>query len=166
MKPGKQICETLKGIRVDIARANHIEYHPVECNHKGDCDGTCPACESEVRWLERQLRLRQQLGKAVTIAGLSLGVSALTSCSVQTNGHMAKDPSPTEIRLEGDVAVMPPDSVEPVSLLDSIQAVEQCDTLAAPSRPNHRRTTGMVRRVPDNDTTQTKSAKKTKSEVR
>ena len=60
MRPGKHICETLKGIRLDIARANDIEYHPTKCDHKGDCAGTCPACESEVRWLEKQLRLRQQ----------------------------------------------------------------------------------------------------------
>ena len=37
MKNGKKICETLKRIRLDIARANGIEYTPCECNHEGDC---------------------------------------------------------------------------------------------------------------------------------
>ena len=82
MQRGKEICKTLKGIRADIARANDIAYSPVECHHEGDCAGTCPQCDSEVRWLEGQLRLRQRLGKAVTIAGLSLAVGAVgTACS-------------------------------------------------------------------------------------
>ena len=81
MKRGKQICETLRGVRIEIARANEIDYTPRECHHEGDCAGTCPACESEMRWLEGQLRLRQSLGKAVTIAGLSLGVASLASCT-------------------------------------------------------------------------------------
>jgi hypothetical protein len=81
MKRGKQICETLKGIRREIAEANEIDYSPTPCNHEGDCAGTCPACESETRWLESQLRLRQSLGKAVTIAGLTLGAASLVSCN-------------------------------------------------------------------------------------
>ncbi len=81
MRRGKHICETLKGLRCEIAKANGIDYHPTECNHEGDCKGTCPKCESETRWLERQLRLRQKLGKAVTIAGLSVALGAgATSC--------------------------------------------------------------------------------------
>ena len=80
MKLGKRICETLKGIRRDIAVANEIDYQPTECTHEGDCAGTCPKCESETRWLERQLRTRQALGKAVTIAGLSVALGAMSSC--------------------------------------------------------------------------------------
>ena len=45
-----------------------------ECQYKGDCKGTCPKCEAEVRYLESQLHKRQMLGKAVVVAGLSLGV--------------------------------------------------------------------------------------------
>jgi hypothetical protein len=81
MKRGKKICETLKGIRRDIAVANEIDYQPTECTHEGDCAGTCPKCESETRWLERQLRARQALGKAVTIAGLSVALGAMSSCN-------------------------------------------------------------------------------------
>ncbi len=80
MKQGKNICETLKGIRREIAQANDIDYNPAECHHEGDCAGTCPKCESETRWLERQLRNRQALGKAVTIAGLSVALGAISSC--------------------------------------------------------------------------------------
>lgn len=81
MKRGKRICETLKGIRREIAEANEIDYQPTECTHEGDCAGTCPKCESETRWLERQLRTRQALGKAVTIAGLSMALGAMSSCN-------------------------------------------------------------------------------------
>ncbi len=170
MRPGKHICETLKGIRLDIARANDIEYHPTECDHKGDCAGTCPACESEVRWLERQLRLRQQLGKAVTIAGLSLGVSALTGCTqiFHPSGKMAptKQTNVPERRLEGDVVAVPNmlcDTVEPVDStdvvepLDSISVIDPLDTAFVPTR----RLTGMVKRTKPskNDSPQSTSEK-------
>ena len=81
MRQGKKICETLKGIRREIAQANEIDYNPTECTHEGDCAGTCPKCESEMRWLEKQLRSRQALGKAITIAGLSVALGAISSCS-------------------------------------------------------------------------------------
>ena len=80
MKQGKHICETLKGIRREIAEANELDYIPTECTHEGDCAGTCPKCESETRWLEKQLRARQAMGKAVTIAGLSVALGAVSSC--------------------------------------------------------------------------------------
>ncbi len=81
MKHGKHICETLKAIRSEIASANEIDYTPIKCTHKGDCAGTCPACESETRWLERQLSLRQALGKAVTIAGVSVALTMAASAA-------------------------------------------------------------------------------------
>ena len=85
MKQGKRICETLKAIRSEIASANEIEYTPIKCDHKGDCAGTCPACESETRWLERQLRLRHALGKAVTIAGVSVALSVAASAATPSS---------------------------------------------------------------------------------
>ena len=96
MKQGKQICETLKGIRREIAEANEIDYTPTECTHEGDCAGTCPACESETQWLEKQLRVRQALGKAVTIAGLSVALGAMSSCHkiFQPNGMIVNPNSP------------------------------------------------------------------------
>ncbi len=81
MKQGKEICKTLKAIRNEIACANDIDYTSTPCTHKGDCAGTCPMCESETRWLERQLRLRQSLGRAVSIAGVSLALSVAASAA-------------------------------------------------------------------------------------
>ena len=77
MKHGKSVCNTLKQIRLDVARANGIDYTPAPCTHKGDCAGTCPACESEVEYLEKEIARRHSLGKAVLIAGI--GLSSLTA---------------------------------------------------------------------------------------
>ena len=81
---GKEICDALRNIRHCIASANGIEYAPAECDHKGECSGTCPHCESEMRYIERQLRLRQSMGKAVVVAGLTLSTAALTPALAQT----------------------------------------------------------------------------------
>ena len=80
MTRGKSICNVLKTIRKQVADANEIKYEPRECHHQGECRGTCPACEAEVRYLESQLNIRRQLGKAVAIIGISAGLSVLTSC--------------------------------------------------------------------------------------
>lgn len=80
MTRGKSICNVLKTIRKQVADANEIKYEPRECHHQGECQGTCPACEAEVRYLESQLNIRRQLGKAVAIMGISAGLSVLTSC--------------------------------------------------------------------------------------
>ena len=84
MKRGKRICNTLKEVRMKVAKANDIKYSPIECHHEGDCAGTCPACEAEVRYLEQQLQLRRQLGKAVAVVGVSMGLVALASCGSKT----------------------------------------------------------------------------------
>ena len=59
MAKGKTTCRMLKEIRRQIAEANDIEYVVEECQYKGDCKGTCPKCEAEVRYLESQLHNRQ-----------------------------------------------------------------------------------------------------------
>ena len=69
MARGKQTCKILKEIRRQIAEANGIEFATSECRYKGDCLGTCPKCESEVRYLEQQLRDRSLAGKAIALAG-------------------------------------------------------------------------------------------------
>ena len=81
MEKGKAICETLKQIRQRVADANGISYAPTPCNHKGDCLGTCPVCEAEVRYIERELNARRLLGKAVVVAGIAAGLTSLTSCN-------------------------------------------------------------------------------------
>ena len=68
-------------IRKEIADANGIEYSPEECHFKGECRGTCPKCEQEVKDLEYELRLRQVAGTAIKVAGVAAGIVAMTACS-------------------------------------------------------------------------------------
>ena len=86
MKHGKSVCNTLKQIRLDVARANGIDYVPAPCTHKGDCAGTCPACESEVEYLEKEISRRHSLGKAVLIAGI--GLTSLTAMASTSSDAM------------------------------------------------------------------------------
>ena len=52
MTHGKDTCNYLKAIRRNIAQENEIDLEIPECTYKGECLGTCPQCEAEVRFLE------------------------------------------------------------------------------------------------------------------
>ena len=80
---GKQKCRILKEIRQKIADENDIKFVTQECRHKGECTGTCPRCESELRYLEQQLKHRASLGKKIRLAALCAGMAiSITGCSV------------------------------------------------------------------------------------
>lgn len=81
MTQGKTTCKILKELRRRIAEANDIALTIEECRYKGDCPGTCPRCEDEVRYLESQLQQRRSLGYTVILTGLSAGIVGLSSCS-------------------------------------------------------------------------------------
>ena len=106
MKNGKHICNTLKAIRLDIARANGIKYEPRECHHEGDCSGTCPACESEMRYLEREIARRRSNGKAALIAGVSLGLMSFTATSCNPLNKGGNDELRGEVELVEDSCAM------------------------------------------------------------
>ena len=72
---GKSICNQLKAVRRSIAEENDIPLEIEECSYKGECRGTCPRCEAEVRYLENALTERMRLGKVATVAGLALGLA-------------------------------------------------------------------------------------------
>ena len=76
MTKGRSTCKLLKDIRQQIADANGISYRPKECQHKGDCAGTCPACEAEIRYLERELKARKGNGFGMKVAGIAAGICA------------------------------------------------------------------------------------------
>ena len=75
MNRGKDICNELKALRRRIADENQIPLETEECTYKGECCGTCPRCDAEVRYLEDALSHRLSLGKAATVAGLALGLA-------------------------------------------------------------------------------------------
>ena len=87
---GKNKCKILKEIRQKIADENDIPFVTKECSFQGECKGTCPRCESELRYLEKQLALRASLGKRVAVAalcaGMTMGISACGT-SAQADNH-------------------------------------------------------------------------------
>ncbi|MBR5374458.1 MAG: hypothetical protein IK131_07290 [Paludibacteraceae bacterium] len=89
---GKEKCKYLREIRKKIALENDIALVTSECTFKGECKGTCPKCEAEVRYLEQVLDKRRNLGKVITLAGLTLaGVASsglLASCDEFVDGDM------------------------------------------------------------------------------
>ena len=96
MKRGKETCRILKDIRRQIAEANDIEFITSECRYQGDCLGTCPKCEAEVRYLEQQLSARHSAGKAIALAGISAGMIVLSGCSSNSNVNDSTQNKPQE----------------------------------------------------------------------
>jgi len=83
MTRGKNICNQLKEVRKRIAEENGIPLEIKECTYKGECRGTCPRCEAEVRYLENALANRMSLGKVATVAGLALGLAVPGTIAAQ-----------------------------------------------------------------------------------
>jgi len=109
MGTGKEVCLILKGIRQKIADANGISYQPKECHHKGDCAGTCPACEEEIRYLERELKARKGNGFGMKVAGIAAGICAtvmpMTAAAQSVKPDSTANP-PVHTAKKGDVKVV------------------------------------------------------------
>lgn len=133
---GKEKCRALKEIRRQIARENDIPYVVSQCTYQGECRGTCPKCEAELRYLERELAIRKGLGKAVAVVGISASMCAgLTACSpvdriqdifhIQGNGSSSDiagniteaEPFPEtpDLNVEGMMEELPGESQDAVS---------------------------------------------------
>ena len=96
MTYGKEVCKTLKGIRQEIADKNEIDYTTSECGFEGDCTGTCPKCEAELQYIEKELQKRTQLGKVATVAGIatvSLGIAVMAFSSCRTQHRLTGIPN-------------------------------------------------------------------------
>lgn len=133
---GKEKCKALKEIRRKIAEENSIEFVVSECKHQGDCKGTCPKCEAELRYLERELAIRQSLGKAVCIVGISAAVcSGLTACKPESGSASGNfdfewdnfwDRDRTE-QTDGDIEPMEGTAPAPVELEGDVVIPEELD---------------------------------------
>lgn len=116
---GKDKCRILKEIRRQIAENNDIEWVVSECRHQGECKGTCPRCESEVRKLERELERRRRLGLTIAIAGISAAcITGLTGCRSEIAGFnpfgQISRTEPYTEELEGEIAVIDEDPTEEI----------------------------------------------------
>lgn len=114
---GKERCKILKELRQQIAQNNDIELAIEECQYQGECAGTCPRCEAEVRYLEQELAKRQKLGRAVVIAGIAATVAfSAAGCDL------------LQEKLMGDLAPLPSDT-QPVK-------ADSTENIALPPDPN------------------------------
>ncbi len=104
---GKERCRILKEIRQKIADENDIRFVTEECRHKGDCLGTCPKCESELRYLEKELEKRRKLGKTVAIAGLTASIALTTSGCADPNESFL-NPGRYSNNIQGALAAVSP----------------------------------------------------------
>ena len=94
---GKSKCKVLKDIRKKIAEDNDIAYVTSECKYQGECAGTCPKCEAELRYLEEELAKRKSLGKIVAVAGIAATlVVASAGCDLTIPNQTAGAPLPQE----------------------------------------------------------------------
>ena len=126
MKRGKQTCKILKDIRRQIAEANDIEFITSECQYQGDCLGTCPKCEAEVRYLEQQLERKRMAGKAITILGISAGLVAMapmTSCSSSPNKGTSQETTNASVMF-GEICSTPVKDTIPMVEKDTINKQE------------------------------------------
>ena len=128
---GKEKCRILKQIRAEIAKANDIEWVVAECKHKGNCKGTCPKCEQEVRQLEAALAKREALGKTVAVVGISASVAlSVTGCFNPFPQTTSGEP------LEG--GLLPPETEDQTACDTAIQGEEvetEMGALIVPGEP-------------------------------
>ena len=52
---GKEICQILKQIRLNVAKLYHIPYQNQDCDYNGYCSGSCEQCEKELDYLNHEL---------------------------------------------------------------------------------------------------------------
>lgn len=122
MNKGKRKCEILKTIRCQVAKKNGIPYTYTECTYQGECRGTCPRCEEELRYLSRELEKIKQSGKQVAVAGVAAAVIAtttvgcssdfLTDLGLKDQTTMGEPAYTQQEELDGDVAYTPPEEEE------------------------------------------------------
>ena len=104
---GKSKCKILKDLRKQIAKENDIEFITSECNYKGDCLGTCPKCEAEVRYLESELEKRKNAGKKIAVAGIAAAFAlSAASCDIEDVINQ-KLPTPSTGAIEAVDGEMP-----------------------------------------------------------
>ena len=109
MTKGKSTCKLLKDIRQQIADANGISYQPKECHYEGECAGTCPACEEEIRYLERELKARKGNGFGMKVAGIAAGICATVMPMTAAAQAVKPDSTanrPVHTAKKGDVKVV------------------------------------------------------------
>ena len=138
---GKNKCKILKEIRQKIADENDIPYITRECSYQGECSGTCPKCEAELRYLEQELEKRRRMGKAVAVAAIAASLTLNAGCVPGSNAQIEEDPatagpaSSTVEQLEGEVpepevvGIVPYDGTDETELEGDVLAPDNIEEL-------------------------------------
>ena len=156
---GKNKCDYLKKIRENIAKHYGIPFQTKECGFEGECKGTCPKCEHEVRYLEMELLKKGVLKKSLTLAcALPVMASAVGSAEAPLKGMMAPaveatDFAPLEKKIvrqnlspaslqhqgeEGEIPPPPPPDIAPPlpdDLFDTEEGIIEIEGDIAPPSP-------------------------------
>ena len=114
---GKQVCSYLKSVRREVAAANGIELEIPDCTFEGECPGTCPRCEAEVRQLEQALSQRQRLSQKVAIVGVAMGLAFSGMSVAQAQNVNPQDSTQCETLMLGFA-----DDVDPLHPLPQVRA--------------------------------------------
>ena len=127
---GKKKCKILKEIRKQIAKDNDIAFVTSECKHKGNCKGTCPKCEWEVRYLEAELEKRRRAGKQVVVAGIAAAMVLTSSCTpdVEDTSSDTSSKTASEYSEMVDGQMLPPESVDEPLMGDPMPESSETET--------------------------------------
>lgn len=121
---GKSICKYLKSVRRAVAEANGIDLEIPECTFDGECSGTCPRCEAEVRMLEQALSAHQRMAQKVAVLGVAAGLSFMGMPAASAQNITPTPPSASEIHETDSVCYSIKGSVHPYySNSDSVKFI-------------------------------------------
>ena len=67
----------LRGVYRSLAQSNDIAFPLSDLSCSADCDGTCPACQAQLRALEEVLNRRAAEGTPIVLTG----IAAETECA-------------------------------------------------------------------------------------
>lgn len=139
MYKGKYICNCLRAVRIKIAEQNGIDYKPADCTHEGDCPGTCPVCEAEVKFLNDRLNELETQGVVVK---RELGLEELDMLidgELYDNNVPIVDDSEGEDYLLGDIAELPDSCDNPYNLGGIIPETDSDE-----GEDSHNKITGLI----------------------
>lgn len=136
---GKSKCRILKQIRQEIAKRNEIEFVTSECKFQGECTGTCPKCEAEVRYLEQELSKRRQAGKAVVVAGIAAalvmsGSGCAPSQPQETRTTAEQTQTTTDTQVDGEMVIgeLPSEETEALMGEPAVTVTESVEFMGVP----------------------------------
>lgn len=124
---GKSKCKILKAIRRQIAKENDIAYVTSECKFQGECSGTCPKCEAELRYLEEELMKRQKAGKKIAVAGVAAAfMMGASGCGLD---DLFRSPKSTM----GDIVILSQENASAQESMSTESLRESSETMGEPA---------------------------------